>query len=532
MKKATAAALNNKPSLLQQHCRRRHLIDILLLLLGSSDIISIAAAFSPSKHHPSRAAQQKNIETNSSMHPSTSTTSTLFAKPPSPPPIRWGIIGLGDVCTIKSGPAFYKSSNSALIAVMRRTPGAAQRWVEENREVVQRYNDNGGGATGEEVELRGYDNIEKMIHENIHQLNAIYVATPPSVHLDNVRQILSALDSATNNISEEGKEQRLKAIYVEKPCGRSAWETRTMIDELQYCNIQFFPAYVSRAHERTQALIQLLSAEQQQQQHQGHDDTTKKSSSSNEEGTTTATIIGDKVTSIRYIQRGSSFARGLDGGGIPWRLNAEQSGGGLLMDMGCHILDRFDYLFGPITNVKSEVLRKGGSKNSDHDDNYPLVEDYVSMSGIIGKCDWATIPSAEGASVECLWDFSPNADDQDELLITGTNGRSIRMAGMGAGMPIEVLDVDGRTILQRIEFEAPMHAAQPLIQSIVNELRGGVVNDGGGADNNQQCLVKSPARADNAIRTSEVLDAILNSYYGGRHDEFWKRPDSWPGLKK
>jgi hypothetical protein len=106
------------------------------------------------------------------------------------------------------------------------------------------------------------------------------------------------------------------------------------------------------------------------------------------------------------------------------------------------------------------------------------------------------------------------------------------MAGMGAGLPIEVLDVDGRTVLQRIEFEAPMHAAQPLIQSIVNELRGGVVNDGGGADNNnQQRLVKSPARADNAIRTSEVLDAVLNSYYGGRHDEFWKRPDSWPGLK-
>ena len=155
------------------------------------------------------------------------------------------------------------------------------------------------------------------------------------------------------------------------------------------------------------------------------------------------------------------------------------------------------------------------------------------MSGSIGKCDWATIPlSAEGASVDCLWDFSPNADDQDELLITGTNGISIRMAGMGAGLPIEVVDVDGRTVLQRIEFEAPMHAAQPLIQSIVNELRGGVVNDNGGRDdNNQQCLVKSPARADNAIRTSEVLDAILSSYYGGRHDEFWSRPDSWPGLK-
>jgi 1,5-anhydro-D-fructose reductase (1,5-anhydro-D-mannitol-forming) len=472
------------------------------------------------------------------MQHTTSTTSTLFAKPPpSPPPIQWGIIGLGDVCTIKSGPAFYKSSGSTLIAVMRRTPGAAQRWVEKNREFVQQYNSNGGdnrgGANGDEVELRGYDNIEQMIHENIHQLDAIYVATPPSVHLDNVRQILSALDSVNTTEEQQHQQQlRLKAIYVEKPCGRSAWETRTMIDELQYRNIQFFPAYVSRAHERTQTLIQLLSVEQQQQQEQ-HD--TKKSSSNSEE---TTTIIGDKVTSIRYTQRGSSFARGLDnngGKGIPWRLNAEQSGGGLIMDMGCHILDRFDYLFGPITNVKSEVLRKGGGRggsNSNDDDNYPLVEDYVSMSGIIGKCDWATIPSAEGASVDCLWDFSPNADDQDELLITGTNGRSIRMAGMGAGLPIEVLDVDGRTVLQRIEFEAPMHAAQPLIQSIVNELRGGVVNGGGADNNNQQCLVKSPATADNAIRTSEVLDAILNSYYGGRHDEFWTRPNSWPGLKK
>ena len=473
------------------------------------------------------------------MHPTTK--STLFAKPPSsqsssPPPIQWGIIGLGDVCTIKSGPAFYKSSNSALIAVMRRTPGAAQRWVEENREVVQRYNDNNNVTEG--VELRGYDNIEQMIHENIHQLDAIYVATPPSVHLDNVRQILSALDSV-NTIEQQHQQQqlRLKAIYVEKPCGRSAWETRTMIDELQYYrNIQFFPAYVSRAHERTQALIQLLSLGEQQHQLEQHDDTIKKknSSSNNEEGKT-RTIIGDKVTSIRYTQRGSSFARGLDGGGgIPWRLNAEQSGGGLIMDMGCHILDRFDYLFGPITNVKSEVLRKGGgSKNSD--DNYPLVEDYVSMSGTIGKCDWATIPlSTEGASVDCLWDFSPHADDdqEDELLITGTNGISIRMAGMGAGMPMEVLDVDGRTVLQRIQFEAPMHAAQPLIQSIVNELRGGVVNDGGGGNQQRLVNVKSPARADNAIRTSEVLDSILNSYYGGRHDEFWTRPDSWAGLKK
>jgi hypothetical protein len=46
--------------------------------------------------------------------------------------VRWGIIGLGDVCTIKAGPAFYKAQNSTLAAVMRRTPGMAQSWIDDN----------------------------------------------------------------------------------------------------------------------------------------------------------------------------------------------------------------------------------------------------------------------------------------------------------------------------------------------------------------------------------------------------------------
>ena len=116
------------------------------------------------------------------------------------------------------------------------------------------------------------------------------------------------------------------------------------------------------------------------------------------------------------------------------------------------------------------------------------------------------------------------------MIITGTNG-SLRMAGMGGGLPIQVLDVDGN-VIETIEFEAPMHAAQPLIQSIVNELRGIDIDDDEEQRQEQQhCLGKSPARAENAVRTSDVLDAILNSYYGGRHDEFWTRSETWPGLK-
>ena len=78
-----------------------------------------------------------------------------------------------------------------------------------------------------------------------------------------------------------------------------------------------------------------------------------------------------------------------------------------------------------------------------------------------------------------------------------------------------------------LEFEAPIHSAQPLIQSVVDELRGAK----GGAGSGEDGLRRSPARADNAIQTSEVLDAALGGYYGGRHDEFWTRSESWPGLK-
>ena len=129
-----------------------------------------------------------------------------------------------------------------------------------------------------------------------------------------------------------------------------------MVNELNECNIQFYPAYVSRAHERTQYIRNELLQKN---------------------------VIGEKITSVTYTQRGSSLARGLndnaDDNTIPWRLNAEQSGGGLIMDMGCHILDRMDYLFGPIQSVKSTVLREGGSRST----TYPLVEDYVSMNATI-----------------------------------------------------------------------------------------------------------------------------------------------------
>jgi len=154
--------------------------------------------------------------------------------------IHWAIIGLGDVCTTKSGPAFYKSFGSTLSAVMRRTPNAAKKWIQNNN-----------GLLPKDVlaSIEGYDNIKDMIHDMSstgRRLDAIYISSPPGSHLENVREICNAIDTLPSSSSKTSN-NKIKAIYVEKPCGRCAWETNAMIDELKHRNIKFYPAYVSRA---------------------------------------------------------------------------------------------------------------------------------------------------------------------------------------------------------------------------------------------------------------------------------------------
>src|SRR5664279_2188635 len=95
--------------------------------------------------------------------------------------IRWGIIGCGDVTEVKSGPAFNKVKNSSLIAVMRR-----------NGEKAKDY------ATRHHVP-KWYDDATKLINDK--DVNAIYIATPPSSH---EAYTMAALQAG-------------KPVYVEKP---------------------------------------------------------------------------------------------------------------------------------------------------------------------------------------------------------------------------------------------------------------------------------------------------------------------------
>src|SRR5215217_7364890 len=109
-------------------------------------------------------------------------------------PVRWGIVGCGDVTEVKSGPGFQKARGSALVAVMRRDRTKAEDYA--RRHGVPRV----------------HDTAEDLIGDR--EVDAIYIATPPGSHAD-----LACLAAAAR-----------KPCLVEKPMARNHAECVRMVE--------------------------------------------------------------------------------------------------------------------------------------------------------------------------------------------------------------------------------------------------------------------------------------------------------------
>ena len=414
---------------------------------------------------------------NDSLKMSTPSPSLSSTSDPKKASIRWGIVGLGDVTQIKSGPPFWKCEGSELAAVMRRTPGKAS-------EFAARVPTTKGSESG----CVGYDNLDDFLKHP--GLEAVYVATRPGTHSEIAKKV-----------AEAGL-----ACYVEKPVGRCAAETRELAEAFDAKGLPLYTAYISRAYERTQALRKLLR-----------------------DG-----VIGDKLVEVTYRLRGTGGARDMTTKELPWRLDASQSGGGLIMDVGCHVLDRIDYLCGPLEQVKGSAEHR--LSGIDNDTIEILVENYCQATSVTGPSSWASMPNGgcEGAKIDLSWDFSSTDenDTMDELVFLGSNGKRLKMAGMSPNGPIKVLDKDGNTVVEQSSsfssFDMPEHTAQRLVQAVTNDLIDRKTKKGSPQTNDrQQADVLS--FGDNALRTQMVIDTMLESYYGGREIGYWSRADSWPG---
>ena len=291
---------------------------------------------------------------------------------------------------------------------------------------------------------RWYDDVDAILADS--KVNAVYIATPPGSHCQ-----------LALRVAEVGK-----PCYVEKPMARCHDECRQMIDAFAAADLPLWVAYYRRALPRFLYVRQLLN-----QQRLG------------------------KIVRIAY-EFSQPIWPDFDRNHLKWRVLAEQSGGGLLFDVGSHALDLLDFFFGSL----EEVSGCAANVATPHD-----VEDSVT----------AHFVTQDGSPGVAHWDFSA-LHNIDRLRIKGTRA-SLSFSIFGHE-PIELQSGEG---LEKFPFDRPEHVQQPMIQTIVDALAG-----------NGPCT----GTGESGARTSLVLDAITRDYYGGRGEGFWQRPDAWPGRRQ
>lgn len=244
--------------------------------------------------------------------------------------VNWGIIGCGDVTEVKSGPAFHKAPNSNLIAVMRRDAAKAEDYAK--RHGVPKW----------------YSDAEQLINDP--DINAIYVATPPSSHADYAIRAMNAG----------------KPAYVEKPMAMNIDECRKMVEVSKQTGVPLFVAYYRRALPLFVKIKSLMDID----------------------------AIGD-VKMINLVLHWPAKPEELEGKG-GWRVDPSISGGGHFHDLAAHQLDYLEYVFGPIKEARGTAANQAGLY---------AIEDAVAAafqfeSGVLGTGSWCfTVPEKQSMDV-------------------------------------------------------------------------------------------------------------------------------------
>ncbi|MCX6321039.1 MAG: Gfo/Idh/MocA family oxidoreductase [Bacteroidia bacterium] len=250
--------------------------------------------------------------------------------------INWGIIGCGNVTEVKSGPAFSKVKDSRLIAVMRRDALLAEDYARRHN-VPKFYS-------------KAYDLI------NDKDINAVYVATPPSSHAEYAIESIKAG----------------KPVYIEKPMAVNYAECLKINKASEKYKVPVFVAYYRRA------LPGFLKVKD--------------------------LIENGSIGKVRFLQMQLFIAPSEDekSGKLSWRVDPEISGGGHFFDLASHQLDYLDFLFGPILKVKSIVLNQAGLYKAEDF----VTAEFVFPNNIVGTGSWCFSASLESGrdTIEIIGD--------------------------------------------------------------------------------------------------------------------------------
>lgn len=283
---------------------------------------------------------------------------------------------------------------------------------------------------------------DEVIHDPA--VDAVYVATPPGSHVAYGLRVAAAG----------------KPCYMEKPIARSGAEGERLVAAFAAAGVPLFVAYYRRA------LPRFLQAR--------------------------ALVQNGRLGPLTHVTyRYTRPTNPHDPHQLPWRLQAEQAGGGFFLDLGSHTLDILDFMVGPLLGVAGTAVNRSP--------NYQ-VEDGVVL----------TFYTGEGAVGTAVWDFC-GYGQEDMMELVGRNGR-LSLSTFG-DEPVRLETAAG---VELFSLPNPKHIQQPLIQTIVDDLLG-------------QGVCASTGQS--ALRTARVQDQVLASFYGGRDDAFWQRPETWASAR-
>ncbi len=200
--------------------------------------------------------------------------------------LKWGFIGCGEVTERKSGPAFSQIEGSSVVAVMSRNAEKARSYAERHH--IKRW----------------YTDAQELIDDQ--DVNAIYIATPPSSHATFAIMAMKAG----------------KPVYVEKPLAASYEDCVRVNRVSEETGVPCFVAYYRRY------LPYFLKVKE--------------------------IVKSGQIGRILNVQiRFAVPPRDLDynADNLPWRLQPDIAGGGYFYDLAPHQLDLLQDFFGVITEV-------------------------------------------------------------------------------------------------------------------------------------------------------------------------------------
>ena len=319
--------------------------------------------------------------------------------------VRWGILGCGDVTEVKSGPALQKASGSALVAVMRRD-------LDKARDYARRHGVSRVHATADDL-------------INDPEVDAVYVATPPSTHCD-----LSVRVAAVR-----------KPCLVEKPMALNHGECMRMVGAFRTAGVPLWVAYYRRALPRFLAVRQLVA-----------------------DGT-----VG-RVTSI-HVQVSDRLADAETR--TNWRFDPAIAGAGLFFDLASHCFDLLDFLIGPVTGVSAVALNTAGAYDAED-----VTAACFQFDGRVAGTG--------------IWNFNAPVK-HDSIVITGSDGELHTPVFADRDV---VVRAGGQETVH--PFRNPPHVHQPLVQTIVDEMRG---------------KGRCGSTGESGARTSAVLDRCVEAFY-------------------